>query len=60
MRTLTRFKMAATMRTEKSLDLPLFMEEVQKYDCPYNELSTEYRDKHKKNNCWKATGKNST
>ena len=43
--------MAATMRTEKSLDLPLFMEKVQKFDYLYNEFSTEYRDKHKKNNC---------
>jgi len=60
MRTLTRFKMAATMSNKKSLDLALFMEEVQKYDCLYNKFSTEYRDKHKKNNCWKAIGKNST
>ena len=32
-RTLTHFKMAASMSTENLLNLALFMEEVQKYDC---------------------------
>ena len=44
----------ATMSNKKSLDLALFMEEVRKYDCFYNKFSTEYRHKHKKNDCWKA------
>ena len=44
----------ATTSNKKSLVLALFMEEVQKYDCLYNKFSTEYRHKHKKNDCWKA------
>ena len=47
----------ATTSNEKSLDLTLFMEEVQKYDCRFTtKFSTECRHKHKKNDCWKANG----
>ena len=40
--------MAATMSNKKSLDLALFMEEVQKYDCLYNKFSTEWRQAQEK------------
>ena len=56
MRTLTLFKMAANTNIEKVLDLALFMEDVQKYDCLHNKFSKKHRDKYKKMNCWKAIG----
>ena len=56
LRTLTLFKMAANTNIEKAIDLALFMEEVQKYDCLYNKFSKEYRDKYEKINCWKVIG----
>ena len=37
--------MAANTNFEKAIDLALFMEEVQKYDCLYNKFSKEYREK---------------
>ena len=49
LRTLTLFKMAASTNIEKAINLALFMEEVQKYDCLYNKFSREYRD------TWKST-----
>ena len=56
LRTLTLFKMAANTNIERAIDLALFMEKVQKNDCLYNKYSKEYRDKHRKINCWKAIG----
>ena len=56
MLTLTLFKMAANTNIENAIDLALFMEEVQKYDCLYNKFSKEYRDKYEKINCWKVIG----
>ena len=46
----------ANTNIERAIDLALFMEEVQKNDCLYNKYSKEYRDKHRKINCWKAIG----
>ena len=67
LRTLTFFKMAANTIIEKAIDLALFMEEVQRYDCLYNKFSKEYRDKCTKISsctclyiplkiCWNAIG----
>ena len=54
--TLTLFKMDFNTNIEKAIDLALFMEEVQRYDCLYNKFSKEYRDKCTKINCWNAVG----
>ena len=54
LRTLTLFKMDSNTNNEKAIDLALFMEEVQRYDCLYNKFSKEYRDKCTKINCWNA------
>ena len=56
LRSLTLFKMDANTNIEKAIDLQLFMEEVQRYDCLYNKFSKEYRDKCTKINCWNAVG----
>ena len=47
----------AHVHIEKAIDFALFMEEVQKNDCPFNKFSKEYRDKYKKINCRKAIGR---
>ena len=52
----TLFKMAANTDIEKAIDMTLFMEQVQKYDCLYIKFSKECRDKYKNINCWKAIG----
>ena len=56
----TQFKMASTRNVQKTCDLALFTEEVQKYECLHtafdNKFSKKYKDKNKKIPCWKAIG----
>ncbi|XP_078357367.1 uncharacterized protein LOC144642263 [Oculina patagonica] len=35
---------------------PIFMEEVQKYQCLYDKFSKDYKNKYVRLNCWKAIG----
>ena len=35
----------------------LFMEEIQKYECLYNKLCKDYKNKFIRLNCWKKSGK---
>jgi len=41
---------------EGEIDTEQFMEEIRKYDCLFNRLSKEFKDKFKKINAWSKVG----